>query len=60
VVDIEAGSLEAYGGGPGLLLVARGVADYFRRDFHPWQVDDRALLAEGLLLLDDARSGIAA
>jgi predicted metal-dependent hydrolase len=40
--------------------VARGVADYFRRDFHPWQVDDRALLAEGLLLLDEAGSGIAA
>jgi predicted metal-dependent hydrolase len=40
--------------------VARGVADYFRSFFHPWQVDDRALLAEGLLLLDDAGRGIAA
>lgn len=28
--------------------VMRGLGDYFKRDFHPWQIDDRELLREYL------------
>jgi predicted metal-dependent hydrolase len=31
--------------------VARGIKEYFRRDFHPWQTDDRSLLESFLPLV---------
>lgn len=46
--------------GTGIAMrVARGVLAYFRPGFHPWQVDDRMLLGEGLRLLEEAGSGFA-
>lgn len=48
-------------GRPGTMrLLLRGVFVYMRPGFHPWQVDDRALVEHSLAALDAAQAGVAA